>query len=255
MSYYNYQSKNIYFKEMGTGKPLLLLHGNTASSNMFLNIASQYAKKYKVILIDFLGHGKSDRLEQFPVDLWYEEAQQVIEFLSQKKYDDVFLLGSSGGALVAINIALERPDLVSKVIADSFEGTMAIDAFTANIVNDRDFSKQNQGARMFYQAMQGDDWESVVDNDTNAIAEHSKLIRKFFHRPISALQADILMTGSNEDEFVTSVDTEFYRKTYSKMIEEIGHGDFYLFEHGGHPAMLSNQTLFVQKTLSFLEND
>jgi pimeloyl-ACP methyl ester carboxylesterase len=255
MSYYTYQSKNIFYEEIGTGKPLLLLHGNTASSNMFLNVANQYAKKYKVILIDFLGHGKSDRLDKFPADLWYEEAQQVIEFLSQKKYDDVFLLGSSGGALVAINIALERPDLVSKVIADSFEGTNAIDAFTANIACDREFSKQNEGARMFYEAMQGDDWESVVDNDTNAIAEHSKLIGKFFHKPISTLQADILMTGSNEDEFVTLVDTEFYRKTYSKMVKEIGHGDFYLFEHGGHPAMLSNQTQFVKKTLSFLERD
>ncbi|QHQ62918.1 alpha/beta fold hydrolase [Anaerocolumna sedimenticola] len=255
MSYYNYQSKNIFYEEIGTGKPLLLLHGNTASSNMFLNIANQYAEKYKVILIDFLGHGKSDRLDKFPVDLWYEEAQQVIEFLSQKKYAEVFLLGSSGGALVAINIALERPDLVSKVIADSFEGTNAIDAFTANIVNDRDFSKQNEGARMFYQAMQGDDWESVVDNDTNAIFEHSKLIGKFFHKPISTLQADILMTGSNEDVFITCVDTEFYRKIYSKMIKEIGHGDFYLFEHGGHPAMLSNQTQFIKETLSFLERD
>lgn len=255
MSYYNYQSKNIFYKEIGAGKPLLLLHGNTASSNMFLNIANQYAEKYKVILIDFLGHGNSDRLEKFPADLWYEEAQQVIEFLSQKKYSDVFLLGSSGGALVAINIALERPDLVNKVIADSFEGTNTIDAFTTNIVNDRDFSKQNEGARMFYQAMQGDDWESVVDNDTYAIFEHSKLIGKFFHKPISTLQADILMTGSNEDEFTTCVDTAFYRKIYSKMIKEIGHGDFYLFEHGGHPAMLSNQTQFVQKTLSFLEKN
>ncbi len=255
MSYYNYQSKNIFYKEIGTGKPLILLHGNTASSKMFLNITNQYAEKYKVILIDFLGHGKSDRLDKFPVDLWYEEAQQVIEFISQKKYDDVFLLGSSGGALVAINIALERPELVSKVIADSFEGTNAITAFTANIFNDRDFSKQNEGARMFYQAMHGDDWESVVDNDTNAILEHSKWIGKFFHKPLSTLQADILMTGSNEDEFITSVDSEFYKKIYSKMIKEIGHGDFYLFEHGGHPAMLSNQTQFVKETLSFLERD
>ncbi len=255
MPYYKYQTKNFYYSEIGVGKPLLFLHGNTASSNMFLNIINQYAKKYKVVLIDFLGHGKSDRLEEFPVDLWYEEAKQVIEFLTQKEYHDVFLIGSSGGALVAINIALERPDLVRKVIADSFEGTIAIDAFTANIVNDRAFSKQNDGARMFYQAMQGDDWEGVVDNDTVAIAEHAKKIKNFFHKPISTLQADVLLTGSKEDEFLSAVDAEFYQKTYSRMIKEIGHGDFYLFEHGGHPAILSNQTEFAKKALSFLEVD
>ena len=253
MPYYKYQAKNIYYKEIGVGKPLLFLHGNTASSNMFLSITDQYAKKYKVVLIDFLGHGKSDRLEEFPVDLWYEEAKQVIEFLTQKEYQDVLLIGSSGGALVAINIALERPDLVRKVIADSFEGTIAIDAFTANIVNDRAFSKQNDGARMFYQAMQGDDWEGVVDNDTIAIVEHAKKIKKFFHKPISTLQTDVLLTGSKEDEFLSAVDEEFYQKTYSRMIQEIGYGDFYLFEHGGHPAIMSNQTQFAEKALSFLE--
>lgn len=255
MSYFKYESKNIYYEELGAGRPLLLLHGNTASSVMFSGIAGQYAHKYKVILLDFLGHGKSGRLERFPADLWYEEALQAIEFLTKKEYRDVFLLGSSGGAIAAINIALERPGLVHKVIADSFEGTAAIDAFTANIVNDRAYSKQNAGARVFYQAMQGDDWENVVDNDTNAIAEHAKSIHAFFHKPISSLQADILMTGSNEDEFAAIMDKEFYKNTYSKMIKEIGHGEFYLFEHGGHPAMLSNQERFVRKTLSFLDKD
>ncbi|MEA4987205.1 MAG: alpha/beta hydrolase [Anaerovorax sp.] len=255
MSYFQYQSKKIYFEEIGTGRPLLLLHGNTASSNMFSSIAMQYAREYKVILFDFLGHGKSDRLERFPVDLWYEEAQQVIEFLDQKQYRDVAILGSSGGALVAINVALDRPDLIRKVIADSFEGENPLTAFTANIMNDRETSKQNTGARMFYQAMHGNDWESIVDNDTNAIAEHAKLIGRFFHKPLSELKADILMTGSKEDEFITCVDNDFYRKTYSRMIEEIGHGDLFIFEHGGHPAMLSNQDEFFKETLLFLEND
>lgn len=85
MSYFKYQSKNIFYEEIGTGKPLLLLHGNTASSNMFLSLVEQYACEYKVILLDFPGYGKSDRLEYFPVDLWYEESKQVIEFLKQKE--------------------------------------------------------------------------------------------------------------------------------------------------------------------------
>lgn len=254
MSYFKYQNKNIFYQETGIGTPLLLLHGNTASSNMFSGIAEQYAREYKVILFDFLGHGQSDRLKSFPIDLWYEEAQQVIEFLKQKAYKDVFLLGCSGGALVAINVALERPELVKKVIADSFEGESAIDAFTANIASDRALSKHNAGAKMFYQAMHGNDWESIVDNDTNAIAQHSKLIGRFFHKPLSDLKADILMTGSDEDRFITNVDGNFFYKTFTKMINNIGHGDMYVFEHGGHPAMLSNQVKFIEETMLFLKS-
>ncbi|MEL7648417.1 MAG: alpha/beta hydrolase [Sedimentibacter sp.] len=252
MSYFKYESKNIFYEEIGTGKPLLLLHGNTASSNMFLSIAAKYASEYKVILFDFLGHGKSDRLQCFPADLWYEESKQVIEFLKQKEYHDVFLLGSSGGALVAINVALERPDFVRKVIADSFEGETPLEMVTSNIVGEREFSKQDAGARIFYKTMHGDDWESVVDNDTNAIAEHAISIGRFFHKPLSELQTDILMTGSNEDEFAVCVDKDFYGKTYSKMIKDIGHGSICIFEHGGHPAMLSNQDKFIEETLMFL---
>lgn len=254
MSYFKYKSKNIYYQEIGEGRPLLLLHGNTASSNMFSSIVEQYALEYKVILIDFLGHGKSDRIESFPVDLWYEEAQQVIELIKQKEYRDVFIIGSSGGALVAINVALERPDLVSKIIADSFEGETPLTEFTSNMINERELSKQDAGTRMFYQAMQGDDWENVVDNDTNAIVAHAKEIGRFFHKPLSWLKADILMTGSREDEFLMFVGRDFYNKTYSKMLDEIGHGKMCIYEHGGHPAMLSNQNMFNKEALAFFNN-
>ena len=35
MSYFHYQSKKIYYREAGFGKPLIMLHGDTASSVMF----------------------------------------------------------------------------------------------------------------------------------------------------------------------------------------------------------------------------
>ena len=74
MSYFTFENKQIYYQELGSGAPLLLLHGNTASSNMFKDIAQQYITNHTVILIDFLGHGKSQRMEEFPTDLWYFEA-------------------------------------------------------------------------------------------------------------------------------------------------------------------------------------
>lgn len=120
MAYFIYDNKKIYYKEIGNGKPLIFLHGNTASSSMFLEIVNFYTDIFKVILIDFLGHGKSDRLSIFPEDLWFDEAMQVIAFLKEKQYEKVNIIGSSGGALVAINVALEAPELVSKIVADSF---------------------------------------------------------------------------------------------------------------------------------------
>lgn len=252
MAFFRFEDKNVYYSEMGEGTPLLMLHGNTASSNMFAEVAGAYAGNYKVILIDFLGHGQSDRLERFPADLWFYEARQVIAFLREKQYTKVHVIGSSGGALVAVNVALEAPELVDKVIADSFEGEKTLKAFTENVVEDREKSKEDEGARMFYRYMHGDDWEQVVDNDTRAIAEHDREIGIFFHRPLQELKADILMTGSKMDEFITAVSPDYFEQVYGEMLNKIGHGEMHLFETGGHPAILSNPDGFYEVSMSFL---
>ncbi|WP_414733886.1 alpha/beta fold hydrolase [Acetobacterium carbinolicum] len=248
MAYFNYISHNIYFEEIGTGKPLLVLHGNTASSVMFSKIALKYAQDYKVILIDFLGSGKSDRIRTWPEDLWFDEAMQVICFLDEKGYRDVNLIGTSGGGLVAINIALERPDLVNKLIADSFEGGRAKPDFTQALQMGREISKHDAGAKYFYERMHGADWEHVIDADTQAVISHANRIVEFFHKPLSTLKPEILLTGSKEDEFFL---IGFYENLFNGMLHKIGHGSQHLFEHGGHPAMLSNQDEFLSISNDF----
>ncbi len=251
MGLFNFNGKKIYYNEVGTGVPLLLLHGNTASSNMFYEIAEKYSMTYKTILIDFLGHGQSERLEEFPADLWFYEAEQVIAFLKAKQYGKVNIIGSSGGALVAINVALEAPSLVGKVIADSFEGEKPLKAFTQNVAEDRENSKHDDNTKMFYEYMHGDDWEKVVDNDTHAIIRHDKEIGQFFHKKLESLVPDILLTGSKSDEFICNISPTYFETVYGDMIAKIGHGKIHLFETGGHPAILSNQDAFRQVSEDF----
>lgn len=253
MSYFTFDNKQVYYNEIGTGIPLLFLHGNTASSKMFSEIAEKYQKDFKVILIDFLGHGKSDRLQKFPSDLWFYESEQVIAFLQEKHYSNVNIIGSSGGALVAINTALEAPNLVNKVIADSFEGEEPLNAFTENVKKDREFSKHDENAKMFYINMHGSDWEQVVDNDTNAIIHHYKEIGTFFHKPLCSLKSDLLLTGSREDEFISIISPDYFEQIYGTLIEKIGHGKIHLFDKGGHPAMLTNPKEFYELSMEFLK--
>ena len=253
MGFFYYKNKKVYYEEFGSGKPLLMLHGNTSSSNMFKEIINKYRDDYKVIVIDFLGHGKSDRLNEFPVDLWFDESQQVISFLKEKKYNKVYIIGVSGGALVAINVGLEAPELVDKIIVDSFEGEKSIKEFTKDLVKNRQISKENEGTRLFYQYMHGEDWEGVVDNDTKAIVKHSETIGKFFHKPLEHFKAEILLTGSMEDEFFTCIDKEYFNKVYKNMVEKMNHGEIYLFEKGGHPSITSNSEEFVNISKKFLK--
>lgn len=217
---------------------------------MFNDIINFYKDEYKVILIDFVGHGKSQMVDKFSADLWFDEVMQVICFLEKMNYKKVNIIGSSGGALVALNVALERPDLVNKVIADSFEGEVPLESFVQNVKIEREASKQDDGAKAFYIYNQGENWEKVVDNDTEAILEHYKTIKKFFHKPLETIQSEVLLTGSRKDEFVTY---DFYENLFLGLIEKIKNGKMHLFDEGGHPAILSNGLNFSNVAKKFLK--
>jgi len=239
--FFKYANKKIYYEEIGSGFPLLLLHGNTASSKMFTGVVDLYKKDFKLILVDFLGHGKSDRLKEFPIDFWYDEAMQVIELINYTNYEKVNIIGTSGGALVALNVALERNDLINKVVADSFEGEKSLDFLTETISTDRQQTKTQKKGCMFWEYCHGDDWESIVDNDTTIVIKHDKFIKNFFHKDLSQLKVPVMLSVSLEDEFMKTINAE---ETYRALLEKIPNGKLHLFPKGKHPAMLTNAKEF-----------
>lgn len=116
-------------------------------------------------------------------------------------------------------------------------------AVTASIIEGREMSKKNPGAQQFYEYMNGADWESVVDADTRAMVAHTKNIVQFFHKPLNELKTDLLLTGSREDEFFPG---DYYDTLFSNILNQVEQGKKHIFNHGGHPAMMSNQEEFIQ---------
>lgn len=146
MSYFIYHNKNIFYKVVGQGKPLIMLHGNTASSSMFEMLLTLYQGHFQVILMDFLGNGRSERIPVFPADLWILQADQVVALIEHLKLKKVNILGTSGGAWTAINTGLQRPDLVEKIIADSFDGRKLDDNFIVKLLAERKYAKNDYEA-------------------------------------------------------------------------------------------------------------
>ena len=148
MSYFNYNGNKIFYEEFGNGEPLVLLHGNTVSSKFFTPIIPKLSEKYHVITLDFLGCGSSDRILEWPEDLWFEWSNQAKALIKHLEYEKVNLIGCSGGAIAAINLALENPELLNAVVADSFEGLVANAEIaqlfynTVHRVNAKDYTKE-----------------------------------------------------------------------------------------------------------------
>lgn len=249
MSYFQYYHQKIYYQVIGEGKPLMFLHGDTASSQMFELILPFYQNDYQIILIDFLGCGKSERVSAFPVELWFDQALQTIALIEYLKIKNVHLIGTSGGAWVAMNVALERPDLIGKVVADSFDGRSLHSHFSEELVREREKAMNDDNASQFYWWCQGDDWKEVVEANTQSLLQLVQLEKPLFHKDLKEFKNPILLTGSLKDTMVRKDLT----KEYQEMIEIIGHGDIHMFETGEHPLILSQADAFAKIVKDFIK--
>ena len=106
----------IHYEILGKGKAIILLNPNSTNTNAMKFIAKKLSKEYQVYLFDRRCCGKSER----NCDLSYEEsAKDVYEFVKKLNINKPYLFGCSGGATVAMNVAINYPDCISKLICCS----------------------------------------------------------------------------------------------------------------------------------------
>jgi pimeloyl-ACP methyl ester carboxylesterase len=245
MSYFKFNDHSVHYSVQGNGDPLLLLAGNTASSKMFKSVNKLYAKHFTVINIDFPGHGRSSRMETFETDFWFYNATVAKALLDHLAIGTATVVGTSGGALVGINLALEWPERVTRLYADSFEGARPLPSFIDNLKQDRERDKKHPLAKLFWYTNHGRDWRQVVDNDTAMNLAFAKTGRSFFHKSISELCVPTLLTASRKDEFCDHIEDIYLElKTQNPLLE------IHMFDEGGHPAMLSNKKDFLDIVLN-----
>ena len=248
MAYFNYRGKQIFYQEAGQGEVCVFLHGNTASSQMFTPLLPLYTQRFRVILLDFLGNGRSQRVSRFPDELWIDQGHQVAALCEQLECGKVNLVGTSGGAYAAINAALERPELFHKVVADSFDGSTLPNGFADSILQERLAAKQDEQARGFYAWCQGEDWETVVDLDTQALMNYERRGIRLFRRPIESIQVPLLITVSRADRMLAN-DME----AECRRLHRFNPGIRYkLYENGEHPLILSRAAELAQEIKALL---
>lgn len=86
------------------------------------------------------------------------------------------------------------------VIADSFDGRTLHEGFAENLRKEREYAKQDHEARQFYEWCQGEDWEKVVDLNTQALITCAVNKTPLFCKPLESLDTPILFMGSLEDD-------------------------------------------------------
>ncbi|MFO7616722.1 MAG: alpha/beta fold hydrolase [Bacteroidales bacterium] len=103
----------LHHTRLGSGHPLLILHGLYGSGENWLTIARALAGLTEVFLPDLRNHGASPHAEQMD---YASMAADVLELMDDLDIPKAVLLGHSMGGKTAMRFALENPGRVSRLI-------------------------------------------------------------------------------------------------------------------------------------------
>lgn len=107
----------IFYRVIGTGTPILMLHGNGEDHQIFKEHVKYLSKEYQVILMDSRGHGNSQfGNKRLNIELMAQDVHSLINELGLKK---VILFGFSDGGNIALQFAVRYHNRFLAVIAVS----------------------------------------------------------------------------------------------------------------------------------------
>lgn len=103
----------IYYKKIGSGKPLILLHGNKENHTIFNELCETLKHDFTLYLIDSRGHGQSETVHEYH---YSDMADDVIRLVEQEKIENPCVFGFSDGGIIALLCAIKAPDCFDKII-------------------------------------------------------------------------------------------------------------------------------------------
>jgi pimeloyl-ACP methyl ester carboxylesterase len=104
----------LYYESSGQGEPLLFIHGLGSSVRDWENQIPYFAERYRVVVLDLRGHGKSDK----PPGPYSSRlfADDIAEFIRSLDIAPVHVVGLSLGGFIACQLAVDHADLVRSLV-------------------------------------------------------------------------------------------------------------------------------------------
>jgi pimeloyl-ACP methyl ester carboxylesterase len=107
----------MYYEIHGEGEPLILLHGAFATIDMWGPFLEALAANHQVIAVEFQSHGHTaDINRDFSYEAFASDVAGLMEHLGIAQAD---VIGYSLGGTTGLRLAMDRPDLVRKLVAIS----------------------------------------------------------------------------------------------------------------------------------------
>lgn len=105
----------VHYIDEGSGRPLLLLHGNPDWSFLYRNIVVALRDNFRCVVPDYPGFGLSVHPEGYAYTA-AEHAGIMAEFLSHLDLDDMVIMGQDWGGPIGMDLASRNPDRVGGLL-------------------------------------------------------------------------------------------------------------------------------------------
>jgi pimeloyl-ACP methyl ester carboxylesterase len=103
----------LFYRSLGEGPPLIIVHGLYGSSDNWLTIGKALADDFKVYMIDQRNHGQSPHSSIHNYDAMRDD---LIQFMDRLGLPKASLAGHSMGGKTVMHLALSNPDRVHSLI-------------------------------------------------------------------------------------------------------------------------------------------
>lgn len=115
---------SINYEIEGQGENLILIHGAFDDLNMWYNQVPVFSKDYRVITYDIRGFGKTESREtEYSVLLFAEDLYQFTKAIG---IESTFCIGFSLGGSIAVQLAIDHPELVKALVLSNSSAGLAI---------------------------------------------------------------------------------------------------------------------------------
>ena len=120
MASFRHEGKRLAYMTYGSGpRVVILLPGLLLPSRMHEPLAKALAERgNRVVLLDLLGHGRSDR----PRDMWRysmrQFAEEVVALMDHLEIDEAVVGGTSLGANVTLEVAAAAPERLRGMVVE-----------------------------------------------------------------------------------------------------------------------------------------
>lgn len=269
-NYVNAGGIRTHYVEVGEGEPLILIHGGGAGADGQSNFADclpLFADKgFRAIAVDMVGFGETDKPD--PDEFEYNQAtrtQHMIDFIEALGLKEVNMIGNSMGGTTSAGVAIDRPDLVKKMVLMGAAVNMTAEDMIEN--------RENLGPVLAYDETE-EGMRKIIDYLTYDYMPTDEVVKYRYEKSIRpdakrAYKALMGWAGKNglvySDEQLASIkcpvtvvagksDIMIPVKKAYQLLGQIPHAFGLIFPKCGHWVMIEHPKSFVQATSNFFSN-